>query len=952
MRWLTTKIRLTVGLVGILMLLFCAATLMDMIPDTEVAELQGRSELCESIAITSSLLVQRNGLLDLDALLSETVKRNPQLVSIGLRNEAGRLVVDSNGHKQSWENAQSNPDPTCKANIGMFVGSLPWGDIEYTFVPRNKSLWTSWLTEKWDRFVVFICAGSGILYLIYLGYMLTILNPSKTVPKRVRDALDNLAEGLLVLDTRGRVVLSNPSFLESVDKKQDDLLGKKPGDAFNWTDEHGQQVPELPWSISMSTGKCIENFSLHLQDKKIGKRIFQVNCSPVLAETKKKHGVFVSFEDVTELETSKKVAEDANKAKSEFLANMSHEIRTPMNAILGFTDWLRRDLAQTEGERQEYLNTIHSSSSHLMDLINDILDLSKVESGKMEMDPVETSAFKMITDVANILRVRADQKGVDLKVVYESELPETIETDDVRVRQILTNLVGNAIKFTEKGSVTVSAKLVQSAEQPRLQLAITDTGIGMNEGNLKKIFDPFVQADSSVTRKFGGTGLGLAISKRFVEALGGTLDVSSTEGVGSTFSFCIDVGDISGKKLISEAEFNSKITKQDSAGEINRLPSCKILVVDDGDANRRLIKLILERAGCEVSEAENGQIGFEKAMSGDFDIVLMDMQMPVLDGYEATRRLRKNGYVASIIALTANAMNGDQDKCRNAGCDGFLAKPIDMDLLLETLEKKLVAQGKSKVQPKIESKTSTGQQPESKKTTDQQSDSKPKNLSKISSSEFQLEVQEFLMNVQQSWELEEFDVVREQAASLLEISRRGQFDDFSDSLEQVVMSLDKKDYAELENGMRRFLKATASFQSQKGGRPSTVTSIAPGENRGESKATPGRPRTEIATPEKVLSPIVSSLPMDDPEFRDIATNFVGKLLKKIDEMDKQLTRQNYEELALNAHWLKGSAGTCGFTDFYEPANALETGAKKGHSKNCLEHLAHVRKLAETIVIEA
>ena len=977
MRWLTTKIRLTIGLVGILMLLFCAATVMDMVPNTEVAELKGRSELCESMAITSSLLVQKNQLLDLDALLTETVKRNPNLVSVGLRNKGGRLVVDSNGHQRYWENAASDSDPTSQATIGMYVGSLPWGDIEYTFAPRNKSFLTSWMTEKWDRLVVFVCAGAGILFLIYLGYMLTMLNPSKTVPKRVRDALDNLAEGLLVLDTRGRVVLVNPSFLESAGKQRDELLGKKPEVAFAWTDDQGQSIKELPWSISMRTGKSIENFPLHLQDEKNGKaRIFRVNCSPVLAESKMKNGVFISFEDVTELETSKRVAEDANKAKSEFLANMSHEIRTPMNAILGFTDWLRRDLAQSEEEKKEYLNTIHSSSSHLMELINDILDLSKVEAGKMEMNPVETSPFEMVTDVFNILQVRAVQKGVELKVKYESELPETIETDDVRVRQILTNLIGNAIKFTEEGSVTVSAKLSDLQERPRLQFAISDTGIGMSKGNLNRIFDPFVQADSSVTRKFGGTGLGLSISKRFVEALGGTLVVDSVEGVGSTFSFSIDIGDVSGKRMIQESEYKTNSRQEVSVGRVSKLPSCHILVVDDGESNRRLIRLILERAGCEVSEAENGKIGFEKAMSGSFDIVLMDMQMPVLDGYEATRRLRKSGYKRSIIALTANAMKGDQDKCHNAGCDGFLPKPVNMDLLLETLENKLVEQGKTRVKPAAalpapapktpptaKSKTEAGLQCESKPTvktgSESNSDAKTpiangvesrsaeKTDPNISSSEFQLEVQAFLLAIQPSWELEEFDAIRDQTTTLLEISRRGHYDDFTDCLEQLIVSLDKQDYAELEQGMRRFLKATASFQSDKNHRQSTLTTPVD-----EGKATRrDRSGTEPMVENKVLAPVVSTLPMDEPEFRDIVSQFVEKLALKIDEMDSQLLAQNFKDLALNAHWLKGSTGTCGFAEFYEPAQALENGAQASDSKTCLKHLASLRQLAESIVID-
>ena len=977
MRWLTTKIRLTIGLVGILMLLFCAATVMDMVPSTEKAELEGRSELCESIAITSSLMLQKNRLLDLDAVLTQTVKRNPQITSIGLRNEAGRLVVDTNGHQKHWQRAEADADSTSKATIGLYARNMPWGDIEYTFVSRDESTWTSWFTDKWNRFTVFICAGSGILYLIYLGYMLTMLNPSKTVPKRVKDALDIFSEGLLVIDTRGRVVLANPSFLQSVEKKQDDLIGKIPGRVFDWTDSQGESIEELPWTVSMRTGRSIENFPLRLRDQKLDKeRIFRVNCSPVLAETKKKHGVFISFEDVTELETSKQVAEEANKAKSEFLANMSHEIRTPMNAILGFTDWLRRDLAQSEEEEKEYLNTIHSSSSHLMELINDILDLSKVEAGKLELDLVETSPFKLVDDVTKILTVRAKQKGIDLNVKYESKLPQSIETDDVRVRQVLTNLIGNAIKFTEEGAVSVSTNFLEAGEQSRVQFVISDTGIGMNEENLKKIFAPFVQADSSVTRKFGGTGLGLAISKRFVEALGGTLYVTSIEGTGSTFTVSVPVGDITDKELIHESEFRANSTEAaKSQRGVAKLPSCKILVVDDGDANRRLIRLILERAGCEIAEAENGQVGFEKASTGGFDIILMDMQMPVLDGYEATRRLRENGYSRSIIALTANAMKGDQEKCRKAGCDGFLSKPVDMDLLVETLETVLIAQGKTKVEfasePASEPETPSKAEPNTKASSTPKTEPVDKSLPpkaqletestvennfhngettdpSISETEFQLEIQEFLLAIQSAWELEKFDEIKKQAAALLAVSRRGGFDSFSVCLEQVIASLDRSDHTELENSMRRFLRETADFQSEANHRLGTKSSATPD---GVNIPAPTTRKQSKAEQEK-LPPVVSTLPTEEAEFHDIVVDFVDKLHLKLDEMDAHLQRKGFADLASDAHWLKGSAGTCGFVEFFEPASLLEEEAKAARAENCFEHLAKLRGLAESIVIKA
>ncbi len=393
---------------------------------------------------------------------------------------------------------------------------------------------------------------------------------------------------------------------------------------------------------------------------------------------------------VAQAEEMAKAAEAANEAKSQFLANMSHEIRTPMTAILGFTEQMQSSDVSAE-DRADYLDVVGRNGRYLLELINDILDLSKVESGKMEMELIPHSIAATVAEVASTMRVRANQKNVELSVEYATPIPEIIRTDPARLRQALVNLVGNAVKFTSHGEVKVVVSFCghDSDEANVLRIDVVDTGIGIPSGKMESLFDPFAQADSSSTRIYGGTGLGLAITKNIADLLGGDVSVQSVLGEGSRFTLTIPADCPDGTRMLhhpSEAVESVHALPQHDDGE--PLAGIRILLAEDGPDNQLLISAVLTKVGAQVEIAGNGKIAVQKVRTegkSGFDVILMDMQMPEIDGYHATRILRQDGVDCPIIALTAHAMDGDREKCLAAGCTDYSSKPIDREGLIATI---------------------------------------------------------------------------------------------------------------------------------------------------------------------------------------------------------------------------------------------------------------------------
>jgi PAS domain S-box-containing protein len=384
---------------------------------------------------------------------------------------------------------------------------------------------------------------------------------------------------------------------------------------------------------------------------------------------------------------AQKVAEAASMAKTQFLANMSHEIRTPLNAIIGFTD-LMLDPTLSQDERISNLSIVRRNGYQLLKIVDEVLDISKVEAGGLEVEKIETDLVTVVSEVKSLMNVLAVKKNNQLEFTIDDHIPDKILTDATRLRQILLNIVGNGLKFTSNGSVKAVFRTINRDGRELLQIEVTDSGVGMDDSAIEKIFSPFSQADTSTTRLFGGTGLGLVLARKLARALGGDVWLhKSNPGDGSQFMIEIEATPVKGSQSIKRffSDGREEVIQQDT--NVMSLQGRKILLVEDAIDNQLLISRYLQKSGAIIDIANNGEEGVKKALSNEYELVLMDIQMPLVDGYEATSRLRQAGYTKPILALTAHALVEEKEKCLLTGCNGHLTKPINRQQLIENINK-------------------------------------------------------------------------------------------------------------------------------------------------------------------------------------------------------------------------------------------------------------------------
>jgi signal transduction histidine kinase/DNA-binding NarL/FixJ family response regulator len=964
------KTQISLGLVSILVCVNIGASFLGLFPDRYSAILAGRSALAEIVAVNSSVFITRSDLLRMEANLQILVTRNDEILSAAVKPKEGKAVAIVGDHESQWQTMAEGVSTEAQLVVPIWEGDTQWGHIELRFKPLKREGFLAFFFEPLAQFIMFVSFFCFIFFKFYLSKMLKQLDPSQAIPDRVRSALDTMAEGLLVLDAKQNIVLANEAFSTLVSETSEQLMGRSMA-KFTWrhaVSANDTGNPSLvvdqkyPWEIALESSVVQINHMLYLQLDDKSRHTFMVNCSPVLGPNGKAAGVMVSFDDITELEEkeielrrSKEEAETANRTKSDFLSNMSHEIRTPMNAILGFTEVLIRGYSHDPADSKRYLNTIASSGKHLLGLINDILDLSKVEAGRIEIETLPSTAHKIVQEVVKVMTVKAKEKHISLEFIALNSMPEYVLTDAGKIRQILTNLVGNSIKFTESGSVKLTTDYQPKGAKAVLTISVADTGIGMTQDQASAVFNPFVQADSSITRRFGGTGLGLTISKRFAEALGGDIVVKSEQGKGSTFIIAIDVEPVPGARMLLPAEIMKEAVSVPKSEQTKWIfPPAKVLVVDDGDENRDLLDVVLADAGLNIETAVNGKQGLDLALVNAFDLILMDVQMPEMDGYTSVRLMRENGLKIPVIALTAHAMKGAERECLAAGYSGYMTKPIDIDTLLTQLAEELGGKASHTTEvehpPKeaIQQDTQIGKNQALLTSEPAIRSSLPGGAAKYRSliERFVVRLKAQFITIEKAASSAQYNELADLAHWLKGSAGSVGFHNFTEPAEDLEHYANQQDTAGITEKIRDIKALISRIEID----DNVEAPIVNTGQRGNMDEIAVLEPVAISTivPATKIAPIRSSLIKSTPKLKPMAEKFIVRLDEKIALMVESLENRSFQALADLAHWLKGSAGTLGFHEFTDPATELECAANDENAVDAHAWLERIKLMAKHI----